>query len=143
MIDQRRVASGHVTSGDVARVASVTRDEAFDRLRALADGGELEHHGAERGSHYRRRALRAYHYSLDGLSENDVWMHERSESLRRDLEEVETHHIMVLHNFTGVRHAGRGVIDELFRVWQHQHPECHLVAVITDEVADKVVRLTK
>jgi hypothetical protein len=46
-------------------------------------------------------------------------------------------------DFTGVDQIGQGFIDELFRVWQSQHPRTRLVPVNTTPVVDALLRLTR
>jgi hypothetical protein len=89
-----------ITSGDVARAGSVSRQAAHYQLTAMVKRGELEHEGAGRGSRYRRRALLGYQYELIGLAEDEVWFEERAELVRRDLEILDNPKIMPLLNFT-------------------------------------------
>jgi hypothetical protein len=89
-----------VTSGDVAKVAHVSRQAAHYQLSAMATRGELEHEGAGRGSRYRRRSLLTFRYKLDGLTEDTVWAEERAELQRRDLEILDNPHLLPLLNFT-------------------------------------------
>ncbi len=88
-----------VTSGDVARAGSVSRQAAHYQLSAMVERGELEHEGAGRASRFRRRALLTYHYSLEGVSEDDVWMEEKAELRKRDLNVFDNANIMPLLNF--------------------------------------------
>jgi hypothetical protein len=39
----------------------------------------------------------------------------------------------VVLDFTGVELIGQGFADEVFRVWQHQHPEVRLMPVNMSE----------
>jgi anti-sigma regulatory factor (Ser/Thr protein kinase) len=46
-------------------------------------------------------------------------------------------------DFSGVDQVGQGFIDELFRVWQNEHPSTRLVPVNTTPVVDALLRLTR
>jgi anti-sigma regulatory factor (Ser/Thr protein kinase) len=45
-------------------------------------------------------------------------------------------------DFEGVNEVGQGFIDELFRVWQREHPDTRLVAINTNPGVDALLRLT-
>lgn len=44
-------------------------------------------------------------------------------------------------DFKDVDQVGQGFIDELFRVWQNEHPETRLIAVNTNPVIDALLQL--
>jgi hypothetical protein len=46
-------------------------------------------------------------------------------------------------DFRGVDQVGQGFIDELFRVWQNEHPATRLVPVNTNPVVDVLIRLAR
>jgi hypothetical protein len=53
------------------------------------------------------------------------------------------HFGLVEIDFHGVDQVGQGFIDELFRVWQIEHPATRLVPVNTNPVIDALLRLTR
>lgn len=46
----------------------------------------------------------------------------------------------VLVDFTGVNEVGQGFVDELFRVWQRQHPDVTLTPVNMNPAVEQMVR---
>ncbi len=62
-----------VTSGQVAAAAGVSRQAAYNHLRAMADTGVLIHEGKGRGGRFRRRADISERYATDGIEEHLVW----------------------------------------------------------------------
>jgi hypothetical protein len=56
--------------------------------------------------------------------------------------ELDTFDIIEI-DFTGVRQIGQGFIDELFRVWQSDHPQSRLIAINGGPVVDALLRLTR
>ena len=46
-------------------------------------------------------------------------------------------------DFEGIRQVGQGFIDELFRVWQSQHPRTRLVPVNTNPAIDALLAFAK
>ena len=99
-IERLLAAQDVLTSGDVARAGHVSRQAAHYQLSAMVKRGDLAHEGAGRGSHFRRLALLAYHYNLNGLTEDEVWFEEKTEIGRRDLKILDNPNIMPLLNFT-------------------------------------------
>lgn len=62
-----------VTSASLQRLTGLSRQAVSTHLRRLADRGELERHGAGRGTHYRRRHRLQRTWPLRGLEEDRVW----------------------------------------------------------------------
>jgi anti-sigma regulatory factor (Ser/Thr protein kinase) len=77
VIDRLLASQPTVAPREVARVAGVTRQAAHRHLAALVASGELVREGAGRSTRYRRRALLAHTYDLDGLREDEVWADDR------------------------------------------------------------------
>jgi anti-sigma regulatory factor (Ser/Thr protein kinase) len=78
-IDALIAGAGHVTSGQVAREAKVSRQAAHYHLRRLADAGRLRRIGAGRGSRYVLAVDFHRAYSLEGLREDAAWGEVRQE----------------------------------------------------------------
>ena len=99
VIDRLLATEDSITSGQVARGAGVSRQAAYNRLRAMAERGELIHEGERRGGRFRRTAFLVYRYELDGLREADAWSEEMGELRRRDLPILDNPKIEPLLNF--------------------------------------------
>jgi len=77
VIERLLAARTYVTSTEVASAAGVSRQAAHRWLTQMAAKGLLVHEGARRSSRYRLNAQRAATYSIDGLTEYEVWGTER------------------------------------------------------------------
>lgn len=73
-IEDLVVTTGHVTSGEAAREAGVTRQAAHYHLRRLEQAGRLVREGRGRGSRYVPAVDYHATYPLAGLDEASVWM---------------------------------------------------------------------
>jgi hypothetical protein len=95
-------ANDSITSGQVAKVAGVSRQAAHYHLKAMADRGELVHDGAGRGGRYRRSSLLAFHYDRAGLDEGAVWAREFAELQKLDLPILDNPkvHPILVYTFT-------------------------------------------
>ena len=67
----------YVTSTEVATAAGVSRQATHRWLTRMVADGLLIHEGARRSSRYRLSAQRATTYTLDGVSEDELWGRER------------------------------------------------------------------
>lgn len=65
--------SPEISSGDVARTASVTRQAAHYHLRRMVEAGELKAIGAGRGRRYALAAAWRKQFETAGLLEDAVW----------------------------------------------------------------------
>jgi hypothetical protein len=45
-------------------------------------------------------------------------------------------------DFRGVEQVGQGFVDELFRVWQDNHPQTRLIPINTNPAVDALLRIT-
>ena len=77
VIERLFAARTHVTSPEVAAAANVSRQAAYNWLSRMTADGILIKEGNKRSSRYRLNAQRAMTYSLDGLTEDEVWGSER------------------------------------------------------------------
>jgi hypothetical protein len=98
-IGQLLSANDSVTSGEVAKVAGVTRQAASVWLRAMVEHGILVHEGTGRGGRYRKVATLAYRYPLGGLREDEVWSNEFAEIKRRDPVVLDNSNVGSILNF--------------------------------------------
>ncbi|MGH2525328.1 MAG: STAS-like domain-containing protein [Actinomycetota bacterium] len=73
-IEDLVVTKGHVTSGEAAREAGVTRQAAYYHLRRLEQAGRLRREGLGRASRYVLAVDHHATYPLAGLNEASVWM---------------------------------------------------------------------
>jgi anti-sigma regulatory factor (Ser/Thr protein kinase) len=64
---------GRVTSGDLARVAGVSRQSAHATLAALVSAGNATPVGAGRGAHYVPADALSFNWQTAGLEEHLVW----------------------------------------------------------------------
>ena len=63
---------GRVTSGDVARVAGVSRQSAHATLAALVSAGNATPVGAGRGAHYVPADALSFNWQTAGLEEHPL-----------------------------------------------------------------------
>ncbi|MGH2757084.1 MAG: STAS-like domain-containing protein [Actinomycetota bacterium] len=63
----------HISSGDVAEAAGVTRQAAHYHLSRLVQAGELSAVGKGRGSRYVRSSIWSGQFEIQGLEEHVVW----------------------------------------------------------------------
>lgn len=77
VIERLFAARTHVTSAEVAAAAGVSRQYAHRRLSQMVADGQLVNDGNRRSSRYRLKSQRVATYSIDGMTENEVWGTER------------------------------------------------------------------
>ncbi len=102
VIERLFSARTYVTSPEVAAAAGVSRQTAYNWLSRMTADGDLIKEGNKRSSRYRLNAQRATTYSLDDLSEHEVWDNERI-ALRHfqpDFEEMPTFRQVLIFAFT-------------------------------------------
>jgi anti-sigma regulatory factor (Ser/Thr protein kinase) len=73
VIEELFTSREHVSSGEVAVAAGVTRQAAHHHLRAMVDAGQLARVGAGRGARYTMRSRLSRQCDLAGLEEDRVW----------------------------------------------------------------------
>ena len=77
VIERLFTARTHVTSAEVAAAGGVSRQYAHRRLSQMVADGLLVHEGNRRSSQYRLNYQRVATYSIDGMTESEVWGTER------------------------------------------------------------------
>jgi anti-sigma regulatory factor (Ser/Thr protein kinase) len=102
VIERLFSARTNVTSPEVAAAAGVSRQTAYNWLSRMTAEGLLTKEGNKRSTRYHLNAQRATTYPLEGLTENEVWGHERI-ALRQfdpDIEEMPTFRQVLNFAFT-------------------------------------------
>ena len=89
-----------VSSGDVAAAAGVSRQAAHYHFKKMEKSGLVRHEGAGRTAHYVRNTLRSAEYSLQGLSDSDVWTLEHRALKDLDLVILDNPAVVANLNFT-------------------------------------------
>lgn len=89
-----------VTTGQVAKLAEVSRQAAGNHLKVLVAAGELLHEGVGRAGHYRKIASLSFHYKRSEISESDIWSSEFAELKRRDPPILDNPHVGIALTYT-------------------------------------------
>ena len=117
-IDELFSLHPQVSSGDVAAAANVSRQAAHYHFKKMEKVGIVRHEGAGRTAHYVRNTLRSARYTIEGLSESDVWALEHK--ALKDLDPVILDNPVVVSNlnftFTemvhnAIEHSAGAVIE--------------------------------
>jgi anti-sigma regulatory factor (Ser/Thr protein kinase)/biotin operon repressor len=104
------------SSGEIAKVAGISRQAVHRHLKAMLSSGELVREGAGRGARYRsrRRAFVAHLLRADGLDEGRVW--DRARVAMPRLAEFKNAGDVLAHAFTemlnnAIDHSSSPTID--------------------------------
>ena len=104
---------GRVTSGDLARVAGVSRQSAHATLAALVSAGSAASVGAGRGAHYVPADSLSFDWLTEGLEEHLVWEELRTQhpmsGLSVDAEAVLSYSVTEMVNNV-IDHSGSDVL---------------------------------